>query len=184
MHCNFSRLGFLKAVLLFAGLAASAPQLLAQGGVPLWTNRYQGPSVPDQARSIAADSSGNVFVTGISTATNGNPNYATIKYSNTGAPLWTNRYTGITNSGGLEFAVAVDGGGNVFVTGYSPGIGPPPDYATVAYSSAGVALWTNYYSAPFNLKDAPPAMCFDEFLGKSCFLLRATYKIVSFLCFG
>jgi len=36
----------------------------------------------------------------------------------------------------------------------------------------------------FNLKDAPPAMCFDEFLGKSCFLLRATYKIVSFLCFG
>jgi hypothetical protein len=36
------------------------------------------------------------------------------------------------------------------------------------------------FYALFNLKDAPPEMCFDEFLRKSCFLLRATYKIVRF----
>ncbi len=46
---------------------------------------------------------------------------------------------------------------------------------TVAYHGRSCAN-----SALFNLKDAPPVMCFVEFLGKSCFLLRATYKIVPF----
>src|SRR5882724_10431623 len=42
-------------------------------------------------------------------------------------------------------------------------------------------LWCSIVQgSEFNLKDAPPVMCFVEFLGKSCFLLRATYKIVPF----
>jgi len=129
--------------------------------VPLWTNRYQGPSGPDQARSIVTDSSGNVLVSGVSTTTNGLPNYATVKYSNVGAALGTNRYTGITNSGALELGMAVDGSGNVFVVGYSPIVGVPPDYATVAYSSAGTPLWTNYYSEPVNGGAFPQAMAVD-----------------------
>ncbi len=68
----------------------------AQGGGPLWTNRYNGPANSDDfVRAIAVDSSGNVFVTGSSASTNEYPynfDYATIKYSNAGAPLWTNRY--------------------------------------------------------------------------------------------
>src|SRR6266404_809822 len=50
-----------------------------------------------------------------------------------------------------------------------------PIIMTVAYHGRSCAN-----SALFNLKDAPPVMCFVEFLGKSCFLLRAAYKIVRF----
>ena len=32
------------AALVFGGLAAFSPQAQAQGGVPLWTNRYNGPT--------------------------------------------------------------------------------------------------------------------------------------------
>jgi len=42
----------------------------------------------------------------------------------------------------------VDASGNVFVSGSSSG-----DYATIAYSSAGVLLWTNRYNGPGNRND-------------------------------
>src|SRR6185295_5671954 len=76
----------------YATIAYSGP------GVPLWTNRYNGTgNGDDEAKGIAVDNSGNVFVTGYSTGTNGNSDFATIKYSSAGAPLWTNRYHGPGN---------------------------------------------------------------------------------------
>src|SRR5205807_6594240 len=51
--------------------------------------------------------------------------------------------------------VAVDGSGNVFVMGSSVGSGSGRDYATLAYSGAGVALWTNRYNGPDNADDLP-----------------------------
>jgi len=118
-------------------------------GVPLWTNRYNGPGNGfDIARAVAVDSSGNVFVTGDSDGGGGYTDYATIAYSGAGVPLWTNRYNGPGNGGDYANAVAVDGSGNVFVTGYSDGSGGNSDYATIAYSGSGVPLWTNRYNGP------------------------------------
>ncbi len=114
-------------------------------GVPLWTNRYNGPgNWEDHATGMAVDDSGNVFVTGSSTGSGGDFDYATIAYSGVGVPLWTNRYNGPSNFDDRAIAIAVDGSGNVFVTGTS-GF-PFRDYATIAYSGAGVPLWTNLYT--------------------------------------
>src|SRR5439155_1771730 len=83
-------------------------------GVPLWTNRYNGPgNGNDGANAVAVDGSGNVFVTGYFASTNAYPSnfdYASIKYSAAGVPLWTNRYYGRAK------AMAVDSSGDVFVT--------------------------------------------------------------------
>src|SRR5262249_13007209 len=86
-------------------------------GASLWTNRYHGPGYGDNAAAaMTVDASGNVVVTGYSYASNGYADYATIKYSNTGVPLWTNRYDGPAHNTEEAHAVGVDGGGNVFVT--------------------------------------------------------------------
>ena len=69
--------------------------------------------------------------------------YATIKYSSAGVPLWTNRYNGLGNSGDFAHAVAVDGSNNVIVTGVHADGTDYPECATIEYSSAGVPLWTN-----------------------------------------
>jgi hypothetical protein len=146
------------------GSSAYATIAYSGAGVPLWTNRYDGPYA--QATAVAVDGSGNVFVTGHSiTFGSGNIDYVTIKYSGTGVPLWTNRYNGPANSSDFASALAVDGSGNVFVTGLSdsasPGFGPSYDYATVAYSGAGVRLWTKRYNGPVNGDDYANAVAVD-----------------------
>jgi len=131
-------------------------------GVPLWTNRYNGPrNSTDNAYAVAVDSSGNVFVTGQSVGSGGNYDYATIKYSGAGVPLWTNRYNGPGNGAEYANAIAVDSSGNVFVTGNSPGSGSSDDYATIKYSGAGVPLWTNRYNGPGNGVDYAFAISTD-----------------------
>jgi 3-isopropylmalate dehydratase small subunit len=128
----------------------------SNAGVPLWTNRYNGPgNGTDSGRAIAIDSSGNVIVTGWSVGNDGSNDYATIKYSSAGLPLWTNRFNGPANGDDFARAVRVDGSDNVVVTGSSAGIGSSSDYLTIAYSSAGLPLWTNRYNGPANGADSP-----------------------------
>jgi hypothetical protein len=118
-------------------------------GVPLWTRRYSGPGDNyDEARSVAVDTSGNVFVTGSSMDGDFRYRYATIKYSASGTELWVRRYGGDPFGSDFATALAVDSSGNVFVTGWGSGGGPFDDYATVAYSAAGVPLWTNRFGVP------------------------------------
>ncbi len=133
----------------------------SSAGVALWTNRYHGPlnDCNDRAQTIAVDAGGNVIVTGWSAGRlYGLVDYATLKYSNSGVPLWTNRCIGDADRASL----AVDSNGNVYVTGAAPvTLGAADDYLTFAYSSTGVPLWTNRYSGPGNDSDGPGAIVVD-----------------------
>jgi uncharacterized delta-60 repeat protein len=131
-------------------------------GVGLWTNHYDGPvNNDDRAQAMAVDSNGNVFVTGFSSGEDTSYDYATIKYSSAGVPVWTNRYNGPSNNEDEAHAIAVDVSGNVYVTGHSRGDDSDYDYATIKYSNAGVALWTNRYNGPGNNEDWARAVVVD-----------------------
>lgn len=113
-------------------------------GSPLWTNRYGGSANGDDfARDVAMDAIGNVFVTGdtVRGGSVGLNDYATIKYSPAGVPLWTNLYNGTGDNSDLAYALALDGAGNVFVTGFSIGTASLGEPATLKYSSTGDLLW-------------------------------------------
>lgn len=134
----------------------------SSAGLPLWTNRYDGPFGSfDQASAIVTDSNGNVFVTGNSYGNSGSPDYATLAYSSTGVPWWTNRYHGPGNGGDYGLAIGVDAEGNVFVTGFSVGSGSATDFATIKYSSTGAELWVRRYNGPGNSSDEAHALAVD-----------------------
>jgi len=143
----------------------------SNSGVPLWTNRYDGPaSGSDDPHVIAVDSNGNVFVTGSSSSSStpaqARSDYVTIAYTNSGEPLWENRYTGPDNGGSAQ-AIAVGPLGSVFITGYTLGIDEHAYYTTIKYSSSvpppvrldfqtlNNQLVLNWTNAGFNLQTAP-----------------------------
>ncbi len=129
-------------------------------GVEKWVMRYSGPEY-DEATALALDASGNVYVTGFSSASN-NYDYATIKYNATGVEQWVARYDGPINDDDIATALAVDASGNVYVTGLSQGSGTNFDYATVKYNSAGFLQWTDRFNSPKNSFDFTTALAVDD----------------------
>jgi uncharacterized delta-60 repeat protein len=132
-------------------------------GTLLWEKRYNGPgNGTDRAQAVTVDQSGNVIVTGY--AWNGtNWDCYTAKYASAnGALLWDRRYDGPGNGGDTGYAVAVDGGGNVVVTGDSTGTVGGSDYYTAKYSAAdGALLWERRYNGPDNDYDTSRAVAVD-----------------------
>jgi hypothetical protein len=133
----------------------------SSSGLALWTNFWRGPWT-SWVEDMAVGTNGNIYVTGYASEMKSAPNYQTIAYSGAGTPLWTNFYGGLASYGDVATGVDVDASGNVYVTGRSD-TGKPyaPDYATVAYSSAGAPLWTNRY--PAYVGDCPAAIRVDNF---------------------
>ncbi|MBL8006101.1 MAG: SBBP repeat-containing protein [Ignavibacteria bacterium] len=100
-------------------------------GVQQWVARYENGA----ANSIALDGAGNVYVTGFSNGIGTSNDYATIKYNPSGIQQWVTRYNGPGNSDDRVKSLALDGSGNVYVTGSSDG------YATIKYNSDGIQQW-------------------------------------------
>jgi hypothetical protein len=132
-------------------------------GNQLWIARYDGPAGNDSARAIAVDGLGNVYVTGSSRGSGTESDYATIKYDTNGNQLWVARYDGPANSYDGAHAIAVDGLGNVYVTGSSRVGGGlyDNDYATIKYDSDGNQLWVAYYDGPEGASDKANAIAVD-----------------------
>ena len=131
-------------------------------GNQLWVARYNGPaSGDDKALALAVDGAGNVYVTGSSAGNGTGADYTTVKYDSDGNQLWVARYNGPANGDDEASAIALDGLGNIFVTGSSSGNGTGTDYATVVYDSHGNQLWAARYNGPVNGEDVATALAVD-----------------------
>jgi len=111
-------------------------------GVQQWSLFYNGPEDSiDIANCIAVDDYGNAYVTGrIDGSYNLSGDYGTIKYNSQGVMQWIERYDGPVNSYDEAVSIAIDGSGNVYVTGKSIGNETGYDYATIKYSqSTGIS---------------------------------------------
>ena len=120
-------------------------------GVQQWIQIYNGSdNWNDVATSMQIDNSANVYITGISTGIGTSYDYATIKYNSAGVQQWVQRYNGPANSDDEASTLAIDGSGNVYVTGLSTGNGTSWDYTTIKYNSSGVLDVTikNKYPLP------------------------------------
>src|SRR3972149_5627432 len=127
-------------------------------GTEEWIARYDAPPGNclgcnyDYPIAIGVDGNGNGYVTGYVAMNNSGytttVDYATVKYDASGNQVWVARYNGPGNKQDKPTALAVDGNGNVYVTGWSYGSFSDVDYATIKYDTNGNQLWVaryNYY---------------------------------------
>jgi len=122
----------------------------------IWEARDDGPDFgPDVPTAILVDPAGNVYVTGQTTGGPNGADYYTVKYNSSGNPLWNfagmhgRVYNGPGNGDDIPIALAIDGSGNIYVTGTSIGV-DSFDYATVKYDGSGNPLWN--FSGDFALR--------------------------------
>ena len=145
-----------SALVAIAGSAAGTP----------WARGFGG-AASDVGYGVAVDSSGNIVMTGrVESSVDFGGGVvcqpATVfvsKYSPTGATLWSKCLGGV-RGGGTGRAVAVDGNGNVLVTGKLSGtvdFGTGPLTSAGAssifvakYSAAGVPVWSRAFGGGFN----------------------------------
>lgn len=117
-------------------------------GDELLIRRYDGPSAGyDEARAIAVDDEGNVYVTGSSTGSGTRNDYATIKYDVNGNEEWAYRYNGPASRLDEAIAIVLDNA-RVYITGNSEGNGTGTDFATLRYEAVGLEELSSL--TPFN----------------------------------
>jgi hypothetical protein len=91
----------------------------------------------NEAVKMALDSTGNIYITGVSKNTNSQLGYVTIKYAPNGNQLWASRYDSTTYPTATPAAMVIDSNNNVIVTGSA---------LTIKYDPNGNQLWTVPYA--------------------------------------
>ena len=130
---------------------------LDSGGNLTW-NTFLGGSTADFGQGIAVDGSGNVYVVGYSPATWGSPVRAytsgndafAAKLDSSGALTWNTFLGASGNDNG--YAIAVDGSGNVYVSGHSTAtwgspvraFTPGADAFAAKLDSSGALQWNTF----------------------------------------
>ena len=120
-------------------------------GTQRWAQRYNGPgNYDDFARQIAVDGAGNTYVTGFSYGEGYGYDWATLKFSPTGALLWERRLSGPAGqSDDRASELALLPGGNLVVAGATQTGGeqfPDNDVELVAYDPQGSVVWQRRWS--------------------------------------
>ncbi len=103
-----------------------------------------------QALKMALDSSGNIYVLGVSANANTNTGYAVVKYAPNGNQLWAARYDSTNFPTATPTGFALDNSNNVVVIGTA---------VTIKYDVNGNLLWTVPYSAQAVAVDSGQNIC-------------------------
>ena len=124
---------------------------------PTWEKTYNGNST-DEPVGLWVDSTGDVYVIGVTNTLAGNDDFYTARYNGSnGALTWQAIFDAGNDATDIPVGIVVDDAadGGVFVTGYSTVTGND-DFITLKYrKDTGVLLWEKAFNGSDNKNDHP-----------------------------
>jgi hypothetical protein len=107
------------------------------------------------------DAAHNMYVTGWEYNLSTGFDYRTIKLDSALTQIWSASFDGASHLDDQSNGIAMDGSGNVYVTGFSTSANGK-DYTTIKYNSSGTQQWVEYYNDPNNDEDVANAIVLDN----------------------
>ncbi|MDQ3020962.1 MAG: SBBP repeat-containing protein [Bacteroidota bacterium] len=155
MNSNIQNIKILRAVFLFVLiiLSQNAFSQVKQD----WVSRFNGVDGEDKANAMTIDNEGNIYLAGYSEGKGTGKDFMTIKYSEKGEIIWSQRFIGIgfaIESEDEARAIVTDGKGNVYVTGHTSMGRAGIEFCTIKYNAKGQEEWINYFSGLGNIEDS------------------------------
>lgn len=150
-----SKSKIIKVIIFLLMIISFSNQAFSQLGED-WVRRYNFDK-DDKAQAMVIDREGNIIITGLSEGKNSGKDFLTIKYSQDGDEVWSQRYEGFGESyisNDEARAIAVDEKNNIYVTGSSSFGRSGTDFCTIKYNAKGVEEWISYFSGSGNLEDS------------------------------
>lgn len=99
-----------------------------------WTYTYASEGAGfDIGKSLYINSNYELYATGYSYDASSNHDYLTVRVDTLGAQVWETRFNGPDNNSDQALEMAIDNGGNIYVTGSSKGSGTLNDFSTIKY---------------------------------------------------
>jgi len=115
-------------------------------GDTVWTRRYNAPdSGSEWACAMTIDSSGSVYVTGVSDGAGSGDDFLTVKYRRDGSLAWAARYSGPYYHD-VPYDIGADRRGGAYVVGRTAITSSNDDCIIVAYDSLGSVAWSRTYA--------------------------------------
>jgi len=123
-----------------------------------WAVLYDGPSSHnDYGVDIAVTASGHALVLGQSYDAASGFDWVTVRYTPDGTQSWSERYDGPGGGNDSPSAIAVDGDGKAYATGYvQSGL-----LTTLRYGQSGGLEWMATYDGPSEFDDMPHDIAVD-----------------------
>ena len=135
---------------------------LGASGQELWRARYSGAGTSATVAALAIDASGDAVLSGYIYAVSG-MEFVTAKLDGiTGQQLWARVLPGSVGGSNRPVGLALDGSGDVIVTGWTRPSGGTANVATIKYSgSDGTTLWDRRHDGTASGDDYPTGVAVD-----------------------
>jgi len=123
-------------------------------GILRWVYRDDGPgNDADRANSLVYGADGNIYIAGMSCDIDTSYDFTVISLIPTCNRRWEYRYNGQTNDWGEAYSLVYGADGNIYIAGYTAGIGTYSDFTVISLTSTGAQRWVYRYNGPGNGSD-------------------------------
>jgi len=141
-----------------------------------WNSTWDG-GVEDYAYDIALDSSGNIYLAGVTYNATSYYDMCLVKFDSSGAYQWARTWDRNINDEDWAYAIALDSSNNIYLAGWSYNMAGDSDMCLLKFNNYGDFQWNRTWDGVINDNDFAYDITLDS--SENIYLAGSTYNMGS-----